>query len=326
MHKIKDFSLWCDFIERDFLKGEFIKLLERKTFNGVTTNPSIFKLAFLTSEAYKKERDNLKNTDTKNIYEKLAIEDIKIAATTMQKLYKNDNDGFVSIEVDPNICDDEKATIKESKRLFNEIGFENVMIKIPATKAGYKAMEELMFDGIHVNATLVFSPNQAKSCIEAFQRAKERLKGDKKLPKGVISVFVSRFDSKLDNKLKNINLEVSKTGIFNAMKIYDLIETYKLPNIRTLFASTGVKNDSLEKDYYIKSLLFKNSINTAPLEAIKSFIKSGDWVEITPSKEYIKYFQKLDKHGIDMQNVYDELFQDALKAFKDAFKEILNEL
>ncbi len=319
MYNVENFSLWCDFVERDFLKGEFIELLDSKVFNGATSNPAIFKSAFLTSPAYKEDREKLKNLDAKEIYEKLAIEDIKRAADTMLPLYKNNNDGFISIEVDPTLCDDSEGTIKEGKRLFKEIARENVMIKIPATKAGYVAMEELMRCDINVNATLIFSPDQAKGCMEAFKRANNLN------PKGVVSVFVSRFDGKLDKQIENLGMQTAKVGIYNATKIYDLIESYNLPNIRTLFASTGIKSEGLEVDYYIKELLFKNSVNTAPLGTIKAFIKSKA-VEKIPTKEYENYFSELKLNGIDMHKVYDELLEDGLKSFKDAFAQILKEL
>ncbi len=325
MYGVENFSLWCDFVERDFLKGEFVELLDKEVFNGATSNPAIFKSSFLTSSAYQETRKRLKNLDAKEIYEKLAVEDIKIAATSLKSLYDNQNDGFISIEVDPTFCDDAKATIKEGRELYKKIGYKNVMIKIPATSAGYEAMEELMSDGINVNATLIFSPNQAKECIEAFKRANDRLGVRKKLPSGVISVFVSRFDSKLDKRLKDLEMPVFRVGIYNATKIYDIIESYGLNNVRTLFASTGVKSDLLEADYYIKELLYKNCVNTAPLGTIKAFMNSCKPVEVNPTKEYVDFFDKLKHNNIDMQEVYEELLKDGLKAFKNAFKEILEE-
>ena len=319
MYNVENFSLWCDFVERDFLKGEFVELLDKNVFNGATSNPSIFKSAFLTSPAYQADRKKLKDLSSKAVYEKLAIEDIKRAALAMQDLYENNNDGFISIEVDPTLCDDANGTIEEGKRLFQEIGKKNVMIKVPATKAGYIAMEELAKNGIHVNATLVFSPDQAKNCMDAFKRANN---ADSKC---VVSVFVSRFDSKLDSQIATFGIETSKVGIYNAIKIYNLIEAYNLPNVRTLFASTGVKTKDLELDYYIKELLFKNAVNTAPLGTIKAFMNAKA-VEKKPTNNYIEYFEELEKHGIDMQKAYDELLDEGLASFKDAFAQILKEL
>ncbi|WP_024954981.1 transaldolase [Sulfurospirillum arcachonense] len=321
-----NFSLWCDFVERNFLDGEFKDLINNNVVNGATSNPAIFKSAFLTSPAYQEDRARLKTDNAKSIYEKLAIEDIKRAAASMAHLYEKDNDGFISIEVDPFLCDDAKATIEEGKRLYKAIGKNNVMIKVPATKAGYEAMEVLMSDGIHVNATLIFSPDQAKNCVEAFKRATDKYESGVKLPQGVISVFVSRFDGKLDSTLKDLGMQTAKVGIYNATQIYHLIEDYNMPNIRTLFASTGVKSDALEVDYYIKELLFKNSVNTAPLDTIKAFIQSNEIEEIIPNKEYEEFFNNLEKNGVDMEKVYSELLHDGLVSFKDAFKQILDEL
>ncbi|WP_458700784.1 transaldolase [Sulfurospirillum sp. 1307] len=324
MYKNINFSLWCDFVERDFLKSEFKVLLEKKVFNGATSNPAIFKSAFLNSPAYKSDREKLKDLDAKEVYETLAIEDIKLAAKTLLPLYEKGDDGFISIEVDPLLCDDAEGTIKEGKKLFEKIGYPNVMIKVPATNAGYKAMQSLMSEGINVNATLIFSQEQAQNCLSAFKKANEKLGVN--LPKAVISVFVSRFDSKLDERLKSLGLPEAKVGIYNAIKIYDLIESYGLENVRTLFASTGVKRDDLRADYYIKELLFKNSINTAPLATIKEFIKNDDANEIKLKKDYVEFFDKLEENGIDMQKVYDELLEEGLQSFKDAFKQILKEL
>jgi transaldolase len=324
-----NFSLWCDFVERNFLEKEFNELLEKKIVNGATSNPAIFKSAFLGSVAYKEEREKLQGKDAKEIYETLAIQDIQLAAEKLAPLYQAGKDGFISIEVDPFLCHDAKGTIEEGRRLYSLIGKENVMIKVPATDEGYEAMEELMSEGINVNATLIFSPAQAKHVTEAFKRATLRFKDNiknKKTPEGVVSVFVSRFDSKLDGQLKDLGIEEAKVGIYNALKIYDLIQSYDLKNVRTLFASTGVKRDDLDADYYIKELYVKNAVNTAPLNTIKAFIKSKQPQEIKITKGYDLFFKKLEDNGIDMQKVYTELTNEGLEAFKNAFKQILNEL
>ncbi len=115
------FSLWCDFIERDFLKEGLKELIENKIINGATSNPSIFKNAFLNSPAYKDDIKSLQGKGAKEIYETLAIKDIEISADLLATLYKQDDDGFISIEVDPSLCDDVKGTIAEGKRLFAAI-------------------------------------------------------------------------------------------------------------------------------------------------------------------------------------------------------------
>jgi len=320
------FSLWCDFVERSFLDDEFVDLIREGTINGATSNPAIFKSAILTSQAYKEDIKELKGKNPKDIYEAIAVKDIKKAAQKLLPLYENGDDGFISIEVDPFLCDDAIATIKEGKRLYEKIGMPNVMIKVPATDSGYEAMEVLLEEGINVNATLIFSPTQAQKCLDAFKKGSDKCK-NKIVPNAVISVFVSRFDRKLDAKLEEMGLPTAKTGIYNALKIYDLIENFGLENVRCLFASTGVKGDNLEADYYIEELLCKNSINTAPLNTIKYFVNSKEKLkEIKKQKCVDAFFEQLKIKKIDIEKVYEELMQEGVVSFKSAFKEILDTL
>jgi len=321
------FSLWCDFIERSFLQNDFKKLIDNKVVNGATSNPAIFKEAILNSSLYKTQIEKLSSKSAKEIYEELACEDIRMAAEILEPLYQEGDDGFISIEIDPRLCDDAKESIKEGKRLYEKIGKKNVMIKVPATNAGYEVIEELISEGINVNITLVFSPLQAKLSLEAIQKAQHRLQGAK-LPQVVISVFVSRFDRKLDSKLLEKNIKPSLTGIYNATKIYNMIESQNITNVRTLFASTGVKGDNLEADYYIKELLYPNAINTAPLKTIDAFLKTKDFISKKPLDDDLvdAYFGMLQNQGVKMDEVYDELMAEGLEAFKIAFDEILSVL
>ena len=323
-----NFSLWCDFIERDFLKGGFKELVENGTVNGATSNPAIFKAAIINSPSYKEDIKELSNKTPKEIYEELACKDIKDAATILEPLYKKGDDGFISIEIDPTLCDDAKASIEEGKRLYKKIGKENVMIKVPATEAGYEVIEELLKEGINVNVTLIFSPLQTKKSLDAINRAWQKIGKDKNFPQVVISVFVSRFDRKLDEILLSRNIKPALTGIFNATKIYNIIESAKIINVRTLFASTGVKSDNLPKDYYIKELLYPNAINTAPLQTIDAFLKLKEIRPKDPlsNDEIDNYFKVLNNQGIFIEDVYEELMSEGIEAFKIAFQEILKNL
>lgn len=325
-----NFSLWCDFVERDFIDSEFKELLEKNIINGATSNPSIFKNAILNSTAYAEQKENFKDKESKEIYEILATTDIRLAAEVMFKNFVNKDDGFISLEVDPNLSFDSKETYKEGKRLNSIIGMPNVMIKIPATKAGFNAMQKLIAKGINVNATLVFSDEQTKNCLKAFENGTEKFKKrfpNANLPKAVISIFVSRFDRMLDEEFEKKGIEKSKLGIINATKCYKIIQDEQLENVRALFASTGVKGDNLEKDYYIKELMFENSINTAPLETIKEFIKNkNDLKQPMSKKEIDDFFDNVTKHGFDMDKIYDKLLDDGLRQFEIAFDEILKSL
>ncbi len=324
-----NFSLWLDFVERDYLKNEFLKLIENGTINGATSNPSIFATAITTSPAYKEQLASLSGKSAKEKYEALAIEDIRTAAQALRPSYDEGNDGYISIEVDPFLSNDTQGTIDEGKRLFTAIAEPNVMIKVPATEAGYDAMTELLSNGISVNATLVFSPKQAQKCLKAMKKGMDGFEasGGGRV-EAVISVFVSRFDRLLDGDLEKEGITVSKTGIYNAAKIYNLIEANHTPSVRTLFASTGVKGDDLPADYYMREMLAPHSVNTAPLATIESYISKKETAPKFPleESEINGYFTKLADNGFNMNEVYTQLLKEGLEAFEKAFEEMLDTL
>jgi transaldolase len=322
-----NFSLWLDFVERDFLKNSFSKLIDSGIINGATSNPAIFASAITSSSAYEEQLQSLGEKSPKEKYEALAIEDIKEGAKALRGVYDSGDDGYISIEVDPFLSNDTEATIEEAKRLFEAIGEPNVMVKIPATPAGYDAMQALLETGISVNATLIFSPNQAHECLRAMKRGIENFEatGGGRC-EAVISIFVSRFDRLIDSTLEEKGLEVAKTGIMNAAKIYQMIEENHTPSIRTLFASTGVKGDHLAPDYYMQALLAPHAVNTAPLATIESYQQIGVPKLPLEPEAIESYFATLQAHGIDMEAVYATLLEDGLKAFEEAFGEMLESL
>lgn len=323
------FSLWLDFVERDFLKNKFTELVEEGVINGATSNPSIFASAITTSPAYQEQLSSLAGKSPKEKYEALAIEDIRTAAQALRPAYDEGNDGYISIEVDPFLSNDTAGTIAEGKRLFDAIGEPNVMIKVPATEAGYDAMTELLGTGISVNATLIFSPMQTKKALKAMKKGLDCFEKDGGLrAEAVISVFVSRFDRLLDADLEKEGITVAKTGIYNAAKIYNIIEANRTPSVRTLFASTGVKGNSLRADYYMRELLAPHSVNTAPLETIEAFISKKMPKPKFPldESEINGYFTKLADNGFDMKKVYKQLLKEGLEAFEKAFQEMLDTL
>ena len=321
-----NFSLWCDFIERDFLQNEFKEILNDNIIHGATSNPAIFEQSITSSDAYTQQINMLQENDAKKIYEELAIADIKSAASIMQDLNTSSKDsGFISIEVDPSLCNDSDATIEEGKRLFAEIAHNNVMIKVPATPAGYIAMEKLTSLNINVNATLIFSVDQAIKCANALN---EGIKKSTKDTQAVVSIFVSRFDRLLDEQLKTLDIEPSLTGIINATKCYHEIQKVGNDNIRTLFASTGVKGDELKASYYIDKLVYPNSINTAPLNTIKAYIQNDNFIasDVISENTCDEYFDTLNKNGIDINEVSQKLLDDGLEAFVKSFEIMLKKL
>ena len=321
-----NFSLWCDFIERDFLETRFKEIIKKKYIQGATSNPAIFESSITNSLAYKQQLDMLQANNAKTIYEELALTDIKRAAFLLSDLHKNDaDDGFISIEVDPLLCDNAAGTIEEGVRLYSMINSDNVMIKVPATEAGYIAMRELTSKGINVNATLIFSAEQAIKCTQALD---EGIKDSNKDIKAVVSVFVSRLDRLADSDLKIKGLETSKLGIINATKCYHEINKFENPNIRTLFASTGVKGDELSPSYYVDNLIFPNSINTAPLATIEDWVKDGSKnpASIMSESACDKYLETLKSKGIIIDDICSKLLIDGIEAFKVSFKDLLSKL
>lgn len=319
------FSLWADFIERSFLDGEFKELIAKGIINGATSNPAIFKNAILTSAAYKEQLSTLTGLTPKEKYEALAIFDIQKAADILRPLYDAGDDGYVSIEVDPFLCDDTQATIAEGIRLHQMIGRPNVMIKVPATDAGYGAMEVLAAQGIAVNATLIFSVYQALRCAKAFEKA--AIQSGKPVDT-VISVFVSRIDRAIDETLRAKDVKTGKMGILNAAEIYNEVQACKVAKCRVLFASTGVKGDELRASYYIDELLAFNSVNTAPIDTIKAYVQRAEQHLKLPIPS-----QVIDSHrihvaqaGVNMSKVVEDQIAEGLEAFKTAFGDILNTL
>ncbi|RDX34000.1 transaldolase [Arcobacter sp. HD9-500m-PIT-SAG03] len=321
-----NFSLWCDFIEREFLEEQFQSLIGDKTIQGATSNPAIFESSISNSVAYRQQLDMLQANGPKKIYEELALTDIKRASELLYPLHdENVEDGFISIEVDPLLCDDEAGTIEEGIRLYQTIGTDNVMIKVPATQAGYGAMKALTSQGIHVNATLVFSPEQAILCTRALN---EGIKISDKKPQAVVSIFVSRFDRLCDEELESKGLPQSRLGIINAVKCYHEINKFNNKNIRTLFASTGVKSNDLDSSYYVDELLYPHSVNTAPLLTIEDWVSVGKKVPATviSEDECDEFFAQLTVKNINIEKVYETLLTNGLDSFKNSFKDLLGKL
>jgi len=312
-------SIWVDYLDREFLDGTFKQWVEEEFVNGLTSNPAIFANA-LKKDVYKEDFEKLKGKTPKEIYEEIAVKDIQKACDILEPLYDRGNDGYASIEVDPRLINDAKGTVDEALRLVDKIQRDNLMIKIPANDAGVKAMEELAKRGININATLVFSPNQAMQAAEAISKGPRNIDG-------VISVFVSRFDRKLNPVLKEKNLAQDRVGFFNAIKIYNQIEEMKMPNIRTLFASTGVKQDYLPADYYVQNLYLPHSVLTLPLDVIEA-IKDKELEESFhfQTKHIDAFFSFLTPAGINMQKVYQELFDEGVEAFEKAFEDMLGSI
>ena len=318
------YSIWCDFIENSFLDNEFMQMLSSSTINGATSNPSIFKNAITTSPYYKNRIKQLNIKDKNELFLTLALEDIKKAALKMAYLHsKNNNDGFISFEINPFYSKNAGASISEGLKIANLVSMPNLMIKVPATNEGYEVMNVLASYGISINATLIFSHDQAKKCDDAISSGmkKYKLKNPNGIAnKGVVSIFVSRLDSALNDRYSVKNTIGIENSIYSASKVTS-------ENIRALFASTGTKTPDLDKDYYLKNLEFLNTINTAPITAINAYKQNNKAKELDDNRvAKAKSFIFSTINETEYNNVCKKLLDDGLLQFENAFLDILKSL
>ena len=224
-------SIWYDYIRRQFVEQGELKSLIDKGLKGITSNPSIFEKAIAGSNDYDEDLKEFIKQDLtiEELYEKLALKDINIAAGLMLPVYHLTDglDGYVSIEVNPNLAHNTSGTIEEAKRLHKLLNKKNVMIKVPATEEGLPAITELIGSGINVNVTLIFNMNNYKKVADAYLNGLDILtdsKGDLSKVASVASFFISRIDSAVDKELDKIGNKTlqGKIAIANAKKSYQL--------------------------------------------------------------------------------------------------------
>lgn len=339
-------SVWYDFIRRDIIINGTMQSLINKGIRGITSNPSIFDKAISGSTLYDLDVKEFLNNDISSIemYEKIALKDIKLAAEKMLSIYVKTNrlDGYVSIEVNPNLAYDTEKTIVEGKRLFNQIGLPNIMIKVPATQEGLPAVTELIAAGINVNVTLIFSMNNYIDVAEAYISGLEKLlkKGNNlKKVASVASFFVSRVDTAVDKELEKIgNKELQgKIAVANSKLSYKefnkILNSQRWNNLsakganiqRLLWASTSTKNPKYSDILYVQELIGKQTVNTMPPATIDDFIDHGSVEEtltknVDVAEEQIK---KLSELGINLEEITAKLQVDGVKAFSDSFKSLL---
>ncbi|MBI3240674.1 MAG: bifunctional transaldolase/phosoglucose isomerase [Chloroflexi bacterium] len=350
-------SPWHDNIRRSLLdSGELQKMVADGDITGLTSNPTIFEQAIANSTDYDATLRDLAR-DGKNaegIFDALAIEDIRDAADVFRPVYERTGgkDGYVSIEVSPKYAHDTKKTISEAKRLWKAVGHPNVMIKIPATKAGLPAIEETIAAGINVNVTLIFSLERHDEVMTAHLNGlKRRLAAGKKVSgiASVASFFVSRVDTlidkMLDDKIKadpstaaSLESLKGKAAIANAKLAYDLFANryYKdefadlkaagAQVQRPLWASTSTKNPNYPDVIYIDNLIGPDTVNTMPPATIKAF-KDHGLARVTLTEglpEANDLLDKLAEAGVDMNWVTQKLEDDGVAAFFKSFESLLN--
>lgn len=352
-------AIWLDFISRSSLVNKEIEhLIKHDHITGLTSNPSIFLKAIAHSHDYDSDIARLKhihNHDAHDIYEALAIEDVKEACDLLALVYEESqgNDGLVSIEVPPHLVFNAESTIAYAQRLYDKIEKPNIMIKVPGSKEGFIATRKLIAQGINVNITLLFAIDAYKEAAMAYilgqqDRVNNGLALDR--VKSVASFFISRIDTKIDHKLLDIinhshdqsiintaKALLGKTAILNAKLAYlaykhiyesdmakSLLKKGLAPQ-KLLWASTSSKNKLYPDVMYVEALIAEHTINTMPLETIKAFKDHGQALKgsLDSHSDAHNFIDKLHSLGINFPQCLAELFSEGIKLFTDAHNDLI---
>jgi transaldolase/glucose-6-phosphate isomerase len=339
-------SLWYDNIQRQLLEsGEFKAMIERGDIRGVTSNPSIFNNAIAKSKDYDSALVPLawSGWDAEKIFWQLAVEDIQAAADFFLPLYEETNggDGYVSLEVSPALANDTAASAAQAQQLWARVGRPNLMVKIPATREGIPAIRTAIAAGVNVNVTLIFSLARYAQVMEAYLAGLEdRLAAGHPIGSiaSVASFFVSRVDSKIDPRLPQGSPLGGRAAIANAKLAYEqFLRTFNGPRWeklrssgarlqRPLWASTSTKNPDYPDVIYVDNLIGPDTVNTVPPATLLAFKDHGrPEVTITTGlQDARQVISDLEQAGISMDVVTQELEQEGVKAFADAFEALLN--
>jgi transaldolase / glucose-6-phosphate isomerase len=352
-------SIWLDYIRRDLLTGgELQRLIGEDGLRGMTSNPAIFEKAIAGSGQYQGFLDSLANRsdlDAKGRYELLALRDIQDAADLLRPVYQSTRkrDGYVSLEVSPYLANDTNATINEARRLWQAVGRDNVMIKVPGTGAGIPAFRQLISEGININVTLLFAQDVYEQVARAYIDGVENYAsggGDAGKIASVASFFISRIDSLVDSlageqlkketdgarnaKLKSI---LGKVAIANGKLTYEAYETiFSSPRWkalaakgaqtqRVLWASTSTKNPNYRDVLYVEEMIGPDTVNTIPPATLEAFRDHGKpRLSLTEDLDGARRtMADLAAAGIGMKQVTDQLTADGVKLFADAFDALL---
>jgi transaldolase len=343
-------SVWIDYIRRASLNnGEFAGFIENDGVTGVTSNPAIFEQAIAQSDDYTApiRRLAVAGLPATQIYETLAVDDIRMAADMLRDVYYNTDgrDGYVSLEVSPHLANDTQGTIAEAIRLWKLIARPNAMIKIPGTHAGLPAITRAIALGINVNVTLLFTVSQYRDvAIAFFQGLEQRLAAGKSVDRiaSVASFFLSRIDTAVDAQLEASNRPsaralLGKAAIASARLAYDefrlfregprwhrLAEFGAMPQ-RLLWASTSTKNPAYEDTLYVESLIGPHTVNTLPLKTLHAYRDHGaPAVRLTDDlAESQRLVSALAREGIDLDRIGTELEREGLQLFVKPFERLM---
>lgn len=344
-------SFWLDYIRRSLIiGGELERLIQEDGLRGVTSDPTIFQKAIAGSSDYDKTLKNLIDDDPhmepRNLFEKIAIEDIQMAADILRKVYDETEgaDGFVSIELSPDLAHESKGRTEEARRLWREIDRPNIMVKVPSTKKGIPVIEILISEGINVNITLMFSLSHYEAVAHAYLKGLEKCSDPQRVA-SVASFFVSRVDKAVDKALEEIRtpeaLELrGKIAIASAKTVYrrfqEIFSGEKWKPLerkgakvqRLLWASTRTKNPAYSDVLYVEELIGPNTINTMPPATLNAFRDHG---KLKPSleeglEEAKAALQRLASLGINLEAITEKLQSNGIDAFTESFDSLLKTL
>jgi transaldolase len=345
-------SVWIDFLSRPLLKdGDLERLMREAAVVGVTSNPTIFQKALSQGDAYDEQlRSVLEDTeDAKEAFLQLAVKDVQDACDLLRETHERTGgvDGFVSLEVDPEIAFDRDATEREAERLHGLVDRPNVYIKIPATQDGLGAIEQTIGAGIPVNVTLIFGLDRYRAVAEAYIKGLEHLVeagGDPSKVPSVASFFVSRVDTEADKRLDELGGHDElrgKLAIANAKLAYqaykeifsgerwEKLEAKGAKRQRCLWASTSVKDERYRDTMYVEELIGPETVNTMPPETIEAFQDHGKAAPGTLEGDVDgaqKVFDDLREAGIDYDDVIATLEKEGVEKFTDSFSQLLDDV
>jgi transaldolase len=345
-------SVWVDFLSRESIRGGHLQeLIEDYSVVGATSNPTIFQKAMSSGEAYDEQLQELmaEGSDVSEAFWALAQQDIKDACDLFRPVWDGGSgrDGYVSLEVDPRLAYDTLETFREAIRLHQTVDRPNLMVKIPATKPGLAAIEDVVAKGRSINVTLIFSLTRYAEVAESYIRGIERLVaegGDPGKVASVASFFVSRIDTEADRRLQEMDpphpeLE-GKLAIANAKLAYrhyqqafsgprwEFLAGKGATPQRVLWASTSTKNPSYRDTLYVEELIGADTVNTMPEETILAFQDHGvpEPRLLDGLEEAERVFAELERVGLDYDDVTDTLEREGVEKFAESFTELMEAL
>jgi transaldolase len=339
-------SIWYDNMRRSMLdNGELVHLIEQGV-TGITSNPTIFEKAIVGSTDYDDElRELVQDTSAGDIYEILALADIRRAADLLRPVYDRTGgtDGYVSLEVSPTLARDTEGTVAEAQRLFTALDRPNVMIKIPGTPEGIPAIARSIGAGLNINVTLLFSLGQYEAVIDAYMDGLERLAasgGDVGSIASVASFFVSRVDTLVDKELEQHgNSDLQGTiAVANAKLAYarfkELFSGERWQKLaqqgarvqRPLWASTGTKNPAYSDTLYVDTLIGEHTVNTMPPATLNATLDHGTPALTLESgiEEARSQVARLRDLNIDLDAITQQLQDDGVAAFAKSFESLIS--